>query len=124
CGARGPYYRSAGAIAGQGAYVRAGFAGYGGYFTRGWYAGSPGAWYPGRWAGAAAWAAAAWSSLYAYGGGDSGYYPSQPGYYDYGSEGGDQGEKVYVHCEQIATPPHNSPHTPPLFPPPTLPPPH
>jgi hypothetical protein len=102
-GARGTYYRSAGAISGQGAYVRAGYAGYGNYFTRGWYAGYPGAWYPGRWAGAAAWAAAAWGSLYAYGGGDSGYYPSEPVYYDYGSDVVYQDENVYVDGEQVAT---------------------
>jgi hypothetical protein len=101
-GARGTYYRSAGAIAGQGAYVRAGYAGYGNYFTRGWYAGYPGAWYPGKWAGAAAWAVAGWASLYAYGG-SGGYYPEEPAYYDYGSEVVYQDEYVYVDGEQVAT---------------------
>src|SRR5262249_18318297 len=80
-----------------------GFAGYGGYFSRGWYAGYPGAWYPGRWAAAGAWAIASWASMYAWGGGGGGYYSEEPVYYDYGSEVVYQDENVYVDGENVAT---------------------
>ncbi|HEV3145777.1 MAG TPA: hypothetical protein VGZ47_17950 [Gemmataceae bacterium] len=99
-GARGTYYRSAGAISGQGAYVRAGFAGYGGCFTRTWYGRYPGAWFPGKWAGATAWAVASWASLAAYGGG---YYPAEPVSYDYGSEVVYQDGSVYVDGDVVGT---------------------
>jgi hypothetical protein len=95
---RGTYYRAAGAVSGQGAYVRAGFAGYGGYFTRGWYGGYPGAWFPGKWAAATAWAATAWGSV----SGSCGY-PEESVSYDYGSSVVYEGDSVYVDGESVGT---------------------
>jgi hypothetical protein len=98
----GTYYRGAGAIAGQGAYVRAGYAGYGGYFGAGWGAGYPGYWYPGKWAGAAAWTAAAWAG--SGGVADYGGYPVEEAVsYDYGSSVVYEDNSVYVNGENVGT---------------------
>ena len=102
---RGTYYRSAGVISGQGAYVRAGFAGYYGHFTAGWYGRYPGAWFPGKWAAASAWAVASWAAVASYtGGGDGGGYPAEPVSYDYGSNVAYQEDGVYVNGENVGAP--------------------
>lgn len=93
----GTYYRSAAAVRGQGAYVRAGCAGYG-CFSRAWYQQYPATWMPGRWAAATVWTAATWSALASTGG-----YPVEPTSYDYGSTVVYQDNSVYVDGENVGT---------------------
>ncbi len=108
----GTYYRSATAVRGQGAIVRAGQLPYyrGGYFTASWYRSYPGAWFPGKWAAVTAWTAAsvaAVSNLF-YGGGSSdggggGGGEAAPMEYDYGSSVVYQDDGVYVNGENVGT---------------------
>src|SRR5262249_31407329 len=94
----GTYFRSAGAVSGQGAYVRAGFTGTGAYFSKTWAAGRPGYWYPGRGARAAAWGAAPWGSVSSACG-----YPEDCTSYDYGTSAVYQDGQVYVDGESVGT---------------------
>ncbi|MCC7338824.1 MAG: hypothetical protein IT422_27335 [Pirellulaceae bacterium] len=93
----GTYYRSAAAVRGQGAYVRAGCAGYG-CFSRAWYQQYPATWMPGRWAAATVWTAATWSAL-----ASTGSYPAEPTSYDYGSTVVYQDDSVYIDGENVGT---------------------
>jgi hypothetical protein len=95
--AHGTYYRSAAAISGQGAYIRRGFAHYD-CFTPRWYARYPGAWFAAGWAAGAAWRTPTWGAIASYGS-----YPSQPVYYDYGSNVVYEGDTVYIEGEPAAT---------------------
>lgn len=95
----GTYYRSAGAVRGQGVAVRAGAVGYHGCFTNAWCAKYQSAWYPGRWGAAAAWTAATWSAVANYGG----YVDSAPVSYDYGSTVVIQDNSVYISGDDVGT---------------------
>jgi hypothetical protein len=95
----GTYYRSAAAVSGQGAVVRAGASNYYGCFHGSWYAKYPGSWYPAKWAGVAAWTAVAWGAL----SGWCGYPAETATSYDYGSSAVYQDDGVYVNGEQVAT---------------------
>jgi hypothetical protein len=94
----GTYYHSAGAVHGQGVYVRSGCAHYHNCFTRGWYAQYPGAWFTAGLVAGAAWNSASYSDVYASGG-----YPSQPVTYDYGSNVVYEGDQVYVNGDAAGT---------------------
>lgn len=94
----GTYYRAAGAVSGQGAYVRAGCVPYHSCFTSAWHAQYPGAWYAAAWGVTAAWRAATWGAVASTGG-----YAEEPVSYDYGSSTVYQDDGVYQNGEQIAT---------------------
>ena len=87
------------AVSGQGAFVRAGFSGYGGAFNKAWYGRYPGTWFPGKWAAATAWTAAAWGAV----AGSCGY-PEDSTNYDYGSSVVYAEDAVYVDGENVGTP--------------------
>jgi hypothetical protein len=89
-GARGTYYRSTTAIRGQGAYVRHSVANYP-CFRQGWYAQHPGAWFAAGWAANAVWRGATWGGCSSYCG-----YPSEPAYYDYGSNVVMEDDGIYI----------------------------
>lgn len=96
-GAGGTYYRSAGAIRGQGAYVRQGVAHYP-CFRPGWYTQHPGAWFAAGWAAGAVWRAATWGSFCSFSG-----YEGSVAYYNYGENVTYQDDGVYFNGEQVAT---------------------
>ena len=96
-GAGGTYYRSAGAITGQGVYVRQGFTNYN-CFRPGWYAQYPGAWLTAGLVAGAAWSTASWGDV----SGSCGY-PAEPTYYDYGSTAVAEGDTMYVNGEAAGT---------------------
>lgn len=95
----GTYYRSAAAVSGQGAVVRAGASTYHGCFHGSWYAKYPGCWYPTKWAGVAAWTAVGWAALSS----TCGYPADTTCSYDYGSNVVYQDDSVYVNGEAVAT---------------------
>lgn len=95
---RGTYYRSAGAIRGQGAYVRAACVPYHGYFSPRWYAQYPGAWVAAGWAATTAWRAATVGAVSSTLG-----YPVEADY-DYGSSVVYQDDSVYVDGVPTGTP--------------------
>jgi hypothetical protein len=70
-----------------------------GVYGHGWYAGHPGAWYVARWPVGAIWLPATWYSLGAW----MSYYPTQPIYYDYGSNVTYQDNSVYVDGQDVGT---------------------
>jgi hypothetical protein len=96
---RGTYYRSAGAVKGQGAYVRAGVAVNGNSFSRAWVGRYPGTWFPGKWAAVTAWTAVAWGAV-----SSSCGYPEESTSYDYGSSVVYQDNAVYVNGDNVGTP--------------------
>jgi hypothetical protein len=70
-----------------------------GIYGAGWYANHPGAWYPVGWLPGAAWIPATWYSVGAW----MSYYPTQPIYYDYGSNVTYQDNSVYVNGQDVGT---------------------
>jgi hypothetical protein len=96
-GPGGTYYRSAGAISGQGAYVRQGFTHYN-CFRPGWYAQYPGAWAAAGLTAAAIWSTPTWGQV-----SSSGGYPAEPMYYDYGSTVVAEEGTMYVNGEAVGT---------------------
>ena len=84
-------YQSAGA-------VRHNFHNWG-IYGPGWYARHPVAWYPVGWAAGAAWATASWASLGIW----MDYYPSEPVYYNYGTNVIYQDGNVYINGQDMGT---------------------
>lgn len=68
-------------------------------YGAGWHTAHPDAWRPAGWAAAAAWTPAAWNSVGAW----MSYYPSQPVYYNYGSNVTYQDDSVYVNGQDAGT---------------------
>jgi hypothetical protein len=86
----------------QGNLVRNNFygGGYGaGYFNNNWWPRYPGAWRAAAWGTAAAvFGAATWGACSSYCG-----YPSEPVYYDYGSNVVYEGDTVYINGDSVGT---------------------
>lgn len=99
--AAGTHYFSPTHFHAQGIATRGWYAGRG-WFTPGWIAGHPWAWYPGRYAPAAwataAWATASWASL-----GNWFAWSATPSYYDYGDNVTYQDNNVYYGDQFEAT---------------------